>query len=79
MKHTNITKLKSKESATIEKLPAEVKSRYRLEELGLRIGSKITLKKMMALGGPAVIICDSTEIAIGRALALQIIVQKDRS
>lgn len=79
MKHTNITKLKSKESATIEELPAERKSRYRLEELGLRIGSKITLKKMMVLGGPAVIICDSTEIAIGRALALQIIVQKDKS
>lgn len=69
---TKLSDLKNGQSATITELPAGHTAKFRLLEMGLREQSKITVKKKMPLHGPVVIVCGTTEIAIGRDVANRI-------
>lgn len=69
--------MKAGQTARIYKLPNARNKRLRLEELGVRLDTKIKMKKIMPLKGPLVVVSGTTEIAIGREMAHEIIVVSD--
>lgn len=73
-KKQKLYEMKVGQSAKIFRLPSARNKRIRLEELGVRINSEIKLKKIMPLKGPLVIVRGTTEIALGRDMADEIIV-----
>lgn len=71
---TLLSKLKTKEKATIKGLNGANKSK--IASLGLRVGKKIEVISRLPLMGPMVIKLGHMKVAIGRKMAEDIVVEK---
>ena len=50
----------------------------KLNAMGIRPGEKIRKVSVMRNGGPVVILCGRTQLALGRGMAEKILVKEDR-
>ncbi len=72
----NITELKNGESARVKELGGAGSLKQRLEELGIVPGTELLKKSASVFRGPLVLQKGSTQLAIGYALAKNIIVDR---
>ena len=66
--------MKRGQKGTIHQMPKGRNARLRLTEIGLRMGSAITMKNAMPYRGPVIIMAGQTEIALGHHMAEKILV-----
>jgi Fe2+ transport system protein FeoA len=66
--------LPEKDSATIRAIGGDRTARQQLRELGLVPGDTVRVLRRAALGGPLLIECRGTQIALGRNIASQVTV-----
>jgi Fe2+ transport system protein FeoA len=66
--------LPEKDSATIHAIGGNPVARQQLRELGLVPGDTVRVLRRAAMGGPLLVECRGTQIALGRNIARQVIV-----
>ncbi len=72
MKIEYLNKLKAGVTGQVYELPEGRGVRRRLSEMGIRVGMIITIKNIMPLKGPILIMAGHTEIALGHGTASRI-------
>ncbi len=72
-----LDKAKSHQSVEIRQINGGCCIRQRLNELGIFVGTHVKIKRGSALGGPLVISCNNSEVAIGRGMATHIQIKID--
>jgi len=70
-----LTQLSSGQSATIFEITGGWGIRQRLQQVGLHIGDRITLRRSAVMGGPLLLTADQMDIALSRGMANHILVQ----
>ena len=72
MEITSLDKLRRGQTGQILELPPGRQVSLRLSEMGLRVGSILTIKNIMPMRGPILIAVGQTQIALGHGTARKI-------
>jgi len=72
-----LDRVKTDQIVEIERINGGWSIRQRLNQLGLFVGCRITIKRCSAFGGPLVIQYNNSQVAIGRGMAAHIQVKVD--
>ncbi len=75
----SLAKLDTNQSGEVVKFTAGTGLVHRLEEMGIRVGKKVTKISGMPLRGPVVIQVGGTRIALGHGMAMKVIVELSAS
>ena len=71
----NLSELQEGTTAKIVSIGGGLVARQQLRELGLYPGDAIRLVRHAAFGGPLLVECRGTQIAIGRGIAGKVVVE----
>lgn len=72
----SLAKLDTNQSGKVVEFTAGPRLVRRLEEMGIRVGKKVTKISGMPLRGPVVIQVGGTRIAIGHGMAMKVMAEK---
>ncbi len=74
-----LCEMKRGQRGTIQQMPKGRNARLRLTEIGLRMGTIISIKSAMPYHGPVIVMAGQTEIALGHHMAEKILVRVSES
>ena len=71
----NLTELKAKQTAVVIDILGGYGAERRLETMGIRRGTKVTMISSHFWGGPVTVMVDKAKVAIGHGMAKKILVE----
>jgi Fe2+ transport system protein FeoA len=67
--------IRAGQSVTVAQIAAGQSATLQLAQLGIRAGATLVVRRSAPLGGPLLVECSGTTVAIGRGMARKVLVQ----